>query len=361
MTANGKIGVGIIGFGGIANGAHAPGYKRLPDMCEIVAVADIRPSQLELAKSDKWGIPHGFEDYKKLLEMPEIDAISVCTPNYMHKQPAIDALAAGKHVLCEKPMAMSPAECREMIAAQKQTGNILQIGYNMRFGAGAQALKRAIDSGEFEDIYYARARAIRRREVPVSGVFLNKELNGGGPLIDIGVHITDMTLWLMGSPTPIAASGMTYNKMGTKPGGMVGMWGTWDPQDFTVEDFASAYIRFDNGTTMSLEASFIANIQREEFSTHVFGTGAGAFLDGYSHDLTIFREEFGTVTDTKPGWLQKTPSTHGDEIRAFLTAIRDKRTPFELGAATGEDGLKVAQIMEAIYRSSETGREVTIA
>jgi predicted dehydrogenase len=265
MTANGKIGIGIIGFGGIANGAHAPGYKRLPDWCEIVAVADIRPSQLELAKSEKWGIPHGFEDYKKLLEMPEIDAVSVCTPNYMHKQPTMDALAAGKHVLCEKPMAMSPDECREMIATEKRSGKILQIGYNMRFGAGAQALKRAIVSGEFEDIYYARARAIRRREVPTHGLFLNKELNGGGPLIDIGVHITDMTLWLAGSPTPVAVSGMTYNKMGTKPGGMIGMWGTWDPKDYTVEDFASAYIRFDNGMTMTLEASFIANIEREEF------------------------------------------------------------------------------------------------
>ena len=357
---DGKIGVGIIGFGGIAKGAHMPGYKKLPDICEVVAASDILPERLAEAKGERFGIAHTFENYHELLAMPEVDVVSICTPNGVHAQATVDALNAGKHVLCEKPMAMNAAQCKLMIEAARATGNKLQIGYNMRFGQGAQCLKRATRAGEFGELYYARAKAIRRRQVPASLNFIDKTRSGGGPLIDIGVHITDMTLWLMGHPKPVTALGATYNKMGTKPGGIIGMWGTWKPEDYTVEDFASALIRFDNGATLSLEASFIANIAREEFSTHIFGTEAGAFLDGYSHDITIYREEFGTLTDTKPGWLPDAGSTHGAEIRSFLHAVRDDRAIEETDAATGEQALLVTQIMDAIYESAQTGRESQI-
>ena len=248
LTKDGKIGIGIIGFGGIAKGAHAPGYRKIADQCEILAVADILPERCAEAKSEKWNVPLAFDDYKKILEMPEIDAVSVCTPNTVHMQPTLDALAAGKHVLCEKPMAISADEARRMLAAQKDSGKNLQIGYNMRFSSGAQALKRAMDNGMLGDVYHAQARAMRRRGVPGWGVFIDKEKNGGGPLIDIGVHITDMTLWLMGHPKPVAASGQTYTKFGTKEG-VLGQMGAWDPKKYTVEDFATALIRFDNGAT----------------------------------------------------------------------------------------------------------------
>ena len=359
MTKDKKIAIGIIGFGGIAKAAHAPGYKRLPDECEIVAAADIEPARLDEARSEKWNIPNVFEDYKKMLEMPEIDAISVCTPNYIHMQPTLDAFAAGKHVLCEKPMAMNAGEAKQMIAAAAKAHKKLQIGFNMRFGSGPQAARRAVEEGVFGDIYYARARAVRRRGVPGWGVFIDKEKQGGGPLIDIGVHITDMTLWLMGHPKPIAASGQTYTKFGTREG-VLGQMGKWDPKKYTVEDFATALIRFDNGATLSLESSFIANLAKEEFSTHIFGTGAGAFLDGNANELSIFREEFGTLTDSKPGWLPRVESSHAEEIRAFVRAIREDIPVAETGAATGEQALMVTQIMDAIYASSEAGREVLI-
>ncbi len=359
MTKDGKIGIGIIGFGGIAQSVHAPGYRKLGDDCELIAVADIAPERLEQAKSDKWGLTNAFDDYQKLLEMPEIDAVSVCTPNYVHMQPSLDALAAGKHVLCEKPMAMNAIEGQRMVDAASSVGKKLQIGYNMRFGSGPQSLKRAVEAGQFGDIYFARAQALRRRGVPSWGVFTQKDKQGGGPLIDIGVHITDMTLWLMGHPKPISASGQTYTKFGTKEG-VLGQMGQWDPQIYTVEDFATALIRFENGATMTLESSFIANIAKEEFSTHLFGTGAGAYLNANSNDATIFREEFGTLTDTKPGWLPRVESTHGEEIRRFVQAIKEDRPIAELGAASGEQALMVTQIMDAIYASSETGKEVAI-
>ncbi|MES2464124.1 MAG: Gfo/Idh/MocA family oxidoreductase [Armatimonadota bacterium] len=359
MTKDGKVGIGIIGFGGIAQAAHAPGYRKVADQCEIVAVADIDPKRLDEAKSEKWNIQQTFEDYKEMLALPEIDAVSVCTPNYVHMQPTIDAFAAGKHVLCEKPMAMNADEAKQMIAAAKQAGKQLQIGYNMRFGSGPQALKRAIEAGEFGEIYHARAQAIRRRGVPGWGVFIEKDKQGGGPLIDIGVHITDMTLWLMGHPKPVAASGTAVTKFGTKEG-VLGQMGKWDPKKYTVEDFATAYVRFDNGATYSLESSFIANIAKEEFSTHLFGTGAGAYLNASSNDVNIYREEFGTLTNSQPGWLPRVESSHGEEVKVFVKAVKEGLDVASLGAASGEQALMVTQIMDAIYKSSDLGREVTI-
>jgi predicted dehydrogenase len=358
MTKDGKIGIGIIGFGGIAEAAHAPGYRKVADQCEILAVADIAPGRLAEAMGPKWNIPTAFEDYHELLALPEIDAVSVCTPNYLHMQPTIDALKAGKHVLCEKPMAMNANEGKAMLAAAEAAGKQLQIGYNSRFGAVAQSAKRAVDAGEVGDVYFTRARALRRRGVPGWGVFTQKDKQGGGPLIDIGVHITDLSLWLMGHPKPVAASGQTYTKFGTKEG-VLGTMGKWDPKIYTVEDFATALVRFDNGATLSLESSFIAN-GRDEFSTHLFGTGAGVLLDLNAGDATFFREEFGTLTDSRPAWLPRVESSHYEEVRVFVEAVRDRRAVTEFGAASGAQGLMVTQIMDAIYASSESGREVEI-
>lgn len=360
MTKDGKIGIGIIGFGGIARGAHlTSGYRKLPNWCEVVAAADILPERCNEATA-QYGIPETYADYNELLKRDDIDAVSVCTGNYAHAPLTIAALKAGKHVLCEKPMAMNADECKAMIAAQKETGKKLQIGFNMRYSPGAQSLKRAIESGQFGEIYHAAARAIRRRRVPAQGVFINKDLNGGGPLIDIGVHITDMTLWLMGHPKPVATVGNAVCKLG-RTHGLVGEWGQWNPDNYTVEDFASAYVRFEDGRTMTLLASFIANIDQEHFDTQIFGTGAGAFFDANAGKYTMYREEFGTLTDTTTGWLPNVPSTHGKEIEMFLTAIREDRSIESVGAATGEQALMVTQIMDAIYKSSETGGEVAIS
>lgn len=359
MTKDGKIGIGIIGFGGIAQGAHANNYRRFSDQCEIVAIADIAEERREQAASDRWKMPNILDDYHKLLAMPEIDAVSVCTPNGVHMQATVDALRAGKHVLCEKPMAMNSTEAKAMIAARDETGQKLQIGYNMRYSAGAQSLKRAIQAGQMGEIYHAAARAMRRRGVPVWGVFIDKEKNGGGPLIDIGVHITDMTLWLMGHPKPVAVVGRAEAFIARR-GGVLGMWGEWDPKKYTVEDFAAAMVRFEDGRTMHLTSSFVANIDREHFDTQLFGTESGTFFDANAGDYTMYREEFGTLTDTKPGWLPRVESTHGEEIRMFLKAIKEDLTIEEVGAATGEQALMVTQIIDGIFKSSEVGHEVTI-
>lgn len=345
-----KVRIGVIGTGGIANGAHLPGYALIPDECEIVALCDIDPKALEKTLQ-KYPVKNTFDDHQKMLEMDEIDAVSVCTPNYAHYECTLNALKAGKHVLCEKPIAMNATEAKEMVATARKEGKILQIGYNSRFAPSNQALKRFVDAGELGDIYYARAQSLRIRGIPGWGVFIDKEKQGGGPLIDIGVHILDLTLWLMGHPKPVAASGVTYQKFG-KRGDIVGFMGQWDYKKFTVEDFASALIRLDNGATIVLESSFVANIPEEVHNSTLLGTEGGATTSPFS----ITQERHKSVFSYEPKIPNPNINTHHAEMKAFVECVRDKKEPL----VTGEHGLMVAQIMDAIYKSSELGREVPI-
>jgi len=346
------IGVGIIGSGGIAQGAHMPGYKALEsEGVRIIAVADAFPATAKAA-AEKFDVPHQFSDYKQLLAMDEIDVVSVCTPNYLHKQPTVDALNAGKHVLVEKPMAMNAQEGREMLEAARKSGKKLQVGFMTRFSSQAQALKRFIDAGDMGEIYYARAQALRRRGIPGWGVFIEKDKQGGGPLIDIGVHILDLTLFLMGHPKPTHVSGITYAKFG-KRADVLGLMGQWDPKKFTVEDFAVGFVRFDNGATLTLESSFVANMEQNDlFNTQLFGTEGGC---QYS-PVKMFFEKNKTLVDATPAFLPTNVRTHEAEIRAFIEAVReDKPVP-----VPGEEALQVTQIIDGIYRSAEEGREVAI-
>jgi predicted dehydrogenase len=351
------IGIAMIGSGGIAQAVHLPAYKKLQDegKAKIIAVCDANEETAKAAAA-KFEVPHTFTDYKKMLEMDEVDAVDVCTPNFLHKQPVIDSFAAGKHVIVEKPIAMNAVEGAEMVAAGHKAGKKLQVALNIRFGSGPQAVKRFIDDGKMGEIYYARAHALRRRGIPGWGVFTQKDKQGGGPLIDIGVHILDLTLWLLGYPEPVSVSGQTYTKFGKREG-VIGLMGQWDPKIYTVEDFAAGYVRFKNGATLTLESSFCANIEHDEFNTHVFGTEGGAFLDSFDpKNIRLFREESGTLTDTTPVFLPSV-GTHEAEIRAFVQAIIDDK-PVEV---PGEQGLMVSRILDAIYESSETGREVVFS
>ncbi|MDQ2799951.1 MAG: Gfo/Idh/MocA family oxidoreductase, partial [Armatimonadota bacterium] len=267
------IGIGIIGTGGIAQAVHLPAYKKLQNegKVKIVALCDIKPDKLAEANS-KFGPAQTYADYKELLANPEVEAVDVCTPNFMHMPPVVAALNSGRNVICEKPIALNSKQGQSMVEASQKNGKKLQVGLNMRFGAGPQAIKRLMDNGKFGDIYYARAQALRRRGVPTWGVFTEKDKQGGGLLIDIGVHILDMTLWLMGHPKPVSVSGTAATKFGHRTG-HVNLFGKpWDPNNFTVEDFASGYVKFENGASLVLESSFVLNNDKERFETSLFGT-----------------------------------------------------------------------------------------
>ena len=226
--------IGIIGCGGIANGKHMPSLRQIPGV-QMVAFCDIIEERARKAKQD-YGTPDAavYTDYRKLLEDKTIDVVHVCTPNRAHSFITVDALHAGKHVMCEKPMAINAAEAKKMLEAAKETGKLLTIGYQSRQRADAQYMKQECLAGTFGDIYYAKATAIRRRAVPTWGVFLNEYEQGGGPLIDIGTHALDLTLWMMDNYKPKYCLGQTFHKL-NKDTNQGNAWGNWDPEKFTVK------------------------------------------------------------------------------------------------------------------------------
>ena len=340
--------VGIIGSGGIAQACHFPGYQKTEGV-EIVACCDVRENVAREA-ARQFGVPRVYADYKKMLRSEKLDAVSVCTPNAFHKVPTIAALKAGVHVLCEKPLAMNPAEGQAMCAAARKSRRLLQVGLNNRFTGTSQVLKKFVDAGELGRVYFARAQALRRRGVPGWGVFIEKSKPGGGPLIDIGVHILDLALWFMGHPEPISVSGGSYCNFGKRKN-IFAPWGAWDPKKYTVEDLGVGFVRFKNGATLSLEASWAAHIPEDVWNVTLIGTEGGATIE----PLMILQEKHRTLVDITPRQVPERES-HTEEIRAFVRSVREGKPSL----VPGEEGLRVTRILDGIYRSAASGREVKV-
>ena len=260
---NGKLQVGIIGCGGIANQKHLPALKNQADKADMVAFCDILIDRAEKAAAE-YGVEGAkvYEDYHELLADPEIDVVHVLTPNVAHCPITCDAFAAGKHVMCEKPMAHNTESAQKMMDAWKKSGKKFTIGYQNRFRVDTQTLHKACEAGEFGDIYFAKAHAIRRRAVPTWGVFPDKSKQGGGPLIDIGTHALDITLWCMNNYKPVSVMGSVFEKLGHSELATQGnMFGAWDPETYEVEDSAFGFIKFENGATIFLESSWAINMK----------------------------------------------------------------------------------------------------
>lgn len=353
-----KVRIGIIGCGGIANGKHMPSLQKLGNV-EMVAFCDIVIAKAEKA-AKQYGIEGAkvYEDYKELLKDETIEVVHVCTPNRSHSFITVDALEAGKHVMCEKPMAINSAEAKKMLDAAKRTGKKLTIGYQSRQRANSKYLKAEAEKGVLGDIYYAKAHAIRRRAVPTWGVFLNEEEQGGGPLIDIGTHALDLTLWVMDNYKPKYCVGTTYHKLNnqTQTGNA---WGDWDPEKFTVEDSAFGFVVMENGATINLEASWALNITDvKEAVTTVCGTKAGATLpDG--NKITINGVNNGCQYITEPNLTAKgvafydgkTTSPAELEAKQWIDAVINDTDPCVLP----EQAYCVTRILEGIYESAKTG------
>jgi len=315
--------VGVIGAGGVANAAHIPGYKELGGQVELVAVADVSREAAERT-ARQHGFARIYESYEEMLRQEELDCVSVCTPNRYHAPAVLAALGAGVHVLCEKPPAITVEEAVRMKEAAERSGKILAFGFHFRFHPEVAAAKRFAEEGALGEIYDGRITAMRRRGIPGWGVFTNKELQGGGPLIDIGVHMLDAALWVMGYPEPETVFGVTHTKLGDKdPGAANWPWGRWDWQHYTVEDVADALIRFRNGASLLLESSFIVNMEPlEETNVRLYGTQAGVRLFPFG----VFRYEHDTLTNTASPWLPK-PNAYHDEIAHFVAAVQGRVPP----------------------------------
>ena len=351
------IKVGIIGCGGIANGKHMPALKKVAD-CEMVAFCDIIPERAEKAAKE-YGTPDAkvYVDYKELLKDPQIEVVHVCTPNRSHSFITVDALHAGKHVMCEKPMAINSAEAKKMLDAAKETGKKLTIGYQSRFRNDSQFMKQEAEAGTFGEIYFAKATALRRRAVPTWGVFLNEYEQGGGPLIDIGTHALDLTLWMMNNYKPKYCVGTTYHKL-NKDTEQGNAWGNWDPEKFTVEDSAFGFVVMENGATIILESSWALNLlDTREAVTTICGTRAGADMnDGLRINGIRNGRQYVMTPNFKAGGAaffegNASESAADREEALWINAVRNDTDPLTLP----EQAYTVTRILEGIYESARTG------
>ena len=352
-----KLKIGIIGCGGIANGKHMPALRQLPNV-EMVAFCDIIVERAEKAKAD-FGTPDAkvYENYKELIADESIDVIHVCTPNRSHSFITVDALDAGKHVMCEKPMAINSEEALKMIEAAKRNNKKLTIGYQSRYRADSQYLKAECDAGNLGEIYYAKAHAVRRIAVPTWGVFLNEYEQGGGPLIDIGTHALDLTLWMMNNYKPKYCIGQAFHKL-NKDTNQGNAWCNWDPEKFTVEDSAFGMIVMENGATIMLESSWALNtLDVKEAMTSVCGTLAGADMfdglriNGIRQNLQYtLKPDFNAAGAAFfDGVASSDPSVI--EAAQWIDAVINDKEP----CVTPEQAYTVTRILEGIYTSSKTG------
>lgn len=356
-----KLKIGIIGCGGIANGKHMPSLKQIPEV-EMTAFCDIIPERAEKAAKD-FGTPDAkvYTDYKELLKDETLDVIHVCTPNRSHSFISIDALEAGKHVMCEKPMAKTYEEAKAMYETSVRTGKLLSIGYQNRQTGENLYAKAVCENGELGDIYYAKAVAIRRRAVPTWGVFLNEYEQGGGPLIDIGTHALDLTLWMMNNYKPKMVIGNTFRKLADQTN-TANAWGDWNPEEFTVEDSAFGYIVMENGAVVTLESSWALNVAEAREACYVL-CGDKAGLDTLG-DVRVNYVKNNRQCIEKPDLSSGGVAFYDGDSDS--PSVLDQRKWIDAVLGKGElcvkpeQALVVTQILEAIYTSAKTGKPVYI-
>lgn len=368
-----KLRVAVIGCGGIAQ-THLKAHKENPAV-EVVAGVDIRADRLAVMR-DKWGVPAerlfgaDLSSGKTLSETAwrdmlaalgdKVDAVDVCTPNYAHCQPVVDCCKAGKHAFVEKPMAMTVDEAKKMVAAAKAAKVKLSVGFQNRYRQALESLVDARDAGVFGDILFVKVRRLRRRGIPNWGVFGRKELQGGGPVIDVGVHFIECAYEFMGSPRPVAASANTWTYLGNRreKTRMRCPWPGWDYKTYTVEDLAVGQVRFEGGAIMQIETSFAAHVKENDVAEFTaMGTKGGCqFPSG-----EIFTDQNGTMVNVAPAFLD--PAADGWDAlfaRKLGNWVDGCLKGTKLGAS-GEDGLNVQRILNALYDSAALGgREVAI-
>ena len=349
-----KVNVAIIGCGNISV-SHINQYL-LNENVNVVAACDINEERVK-EYCNKYNIPNYYTDYKILLENKEIDAISVCTWNNSHAKISIAGLNANKHVLCEKPLAMNLEQALKIEEAQKNSDKLLMVGFVRRFGRNAKILKEFANNGHLGDIYYAKTGCLRRNGNP-TGWFSDKSKSGGGPLIDLGVHMIDLCRYIMGKPKAIQVFGATNDLLGPKLDvKMVDRYSPLDKGTFSnVEDFAKAMIRFDNGAILSVEVSFSLHIKEDLIYCELFGTKAGAVIEP---NFEIISNIDGYNVDITPNYTKEKNffnEIFKEEIDHFIDCITNGTKCIN----PVEDGVELMKILDAIYKSAQTKKEVLI-
>ena len=360
-----KLKVGIIGCGGIAFGKHMPSLSATGDV-ELAAFFDAYPDAAKRAL-EEYGSTDAriYDSVDALVDDNKLDVVHICTPSGTHREFAIKALTAGKHVMCEKPMALTCADAEAMAETAKRMNKKLTIGVNNRFRADSQYLKKICERGDLGEIYFAKALAVRRRAVP-AWLLIDEQEQGGGPLLDIGIHALDLTLWMMNNHKPKYVVGNVYNKLG-KLKNESNIWGTWDPEKFFIEDSAFGFITMENGATVILESAWALNIREDgEARTLLCGTNGGADM---SDGLQINGTELGGYYSKKVDFSKAMPSGVSNfdfsepvnpytsgllEARSWVDAILNDTEP----VVKPEEGVALVKILEGIRESALTGAPV---
>lgn len=341
--------VGFIGAGAIAL-KHMQHLVKVPGV-EVVCASDISQRSLDLFR-DTYKVNHLYTDYEQMLKAhPDVDAIDICTPNKLHAPCSIAAFNAGMHVMVEKPMAMNAAEGQAMLDTSKKAGKQLIIGFQFRFDPRTKVIKDQIDRGAFGKILYVRAQWLRRRGIPNWGVFGRKALQGGGPMIDIGVHVIETAHSLMGAPEPVSVTGNTWTFQGNKPSDIACQWPRWDHATYDVEDLAVAMVRFATGTMLTVEVSFVTHIERDIWNIQVLGESGGATWE----PVQVFGDHNGYMMNMTPAFVPLI-DVWDYKMRHFVEVCRDGR----LNEAPGEHGLMIQKILDGVYSSAAANREIAI-
>lgn len=365
-----KLRVAVVGCGMIANSAHIPAWLSQPG-AEIVGVVD---RDLDRAKTlaNKHAIPGVFDDVGNMLKELSPDVVSVCTPAGSHKEHAEAALRAGAHVLCEKPLTITSRDAADLFKAAQESDRHLLVGQSMRFYNQVAAAKAFAAGGQLGDIYCADVARMRRRGIPTHGSFHIKELSGGGVLVDLGVHMLDTVLWVMGNPKVVAVSGATYSKIGPRNENLItssvesGAFAggvssaSYDAATFNVEDFASAFLRLDNGGTIHLKVCWAANIPDSAGGVMIMGTEGGLSFDPRVLDLRVIKNMGRYQVDITPKILPPEPNhpfyAHWHMIAHFVRVIKGT----EEICVKKEEALNVMRALEAIYQSAKEGCEIRL-
>lgn len=350
--------IGIVGCGGISRWGHSAYYAARKDRVRVVAVCDILPGRAEAFRKEFHPGAKTYTDYRELLGRDDLDAVDVCTPNCLHAEIAVAALGRGLNVFCEKPDAVSADLAAGMAEAARKSGKLLMVMRNNRFSPLSRYAKKFIEDGRMGEIYAGRACWQRRRGIPgKGGWFTTKAQSGGGPLIDLGVHMIDLATWLMGNPKPVSVSGATYRKFAgaetsDSPGSRFG--DKVEGGVFDVEDLATGFIRFADGACLQTEFSWASNIREERRFVELRGTKAGmTWTDGRRMD--IFGEDGGQLTDTRLDAADQ-PGGHYLNLENFFDVLDGKAAPCYLP----EQGIDMIRIVDAMYESARTGREVVL-
>ncbi|MBP1948432.1 Gfo/Idh/MocA family protein [Virgibacillus litoralis] len=345
--------VGVIGVGSISE-FHIKPYLESEE-ADLVALCDTNQNRLN-EKGELYGVTKLYSDYQQLLQNDEIDAVSICTWNNTHAKIAVAALEAGKHVLVEKPLSMTTEEALAIEAAAKKSGKVLQVGFVRRHGDNAKLLKTFIDNDELGEIYYAKASCLRRLGNP-GGWFSDISKSGGGPLIDLGVHMIDICWYMMGKPRPVSVSGNTYSKLGNRShieNLSFYQAADYDPTLNDVEDLTNALIRFENGASLLVDVSFTLQAKKDEVNVKLYGDKGGAEIEP---ELSLVTEKHNTILNVTPQLDTLKFDVHKafvNEINHFVTCCKDGKETI----APVADGVQVMKMLNAVYESAENCKEV---